>query len=175
MTKKFLFNWAIWIGVASGIYCYIYAMLPLPTQSLMWMSFVALPIYFNGGAKLEEYHHYIVSAITGVGWSLIYIYFIGVFLKVGISVPLTLFAVVGGVTIACVAFHLIITGNTWFNKLAMMYGGISTTFSQNGDNLLTIIITLIGGLTLGLVCMQGTKLLDEEGNWTFGSNKSKTV
>lgn len=124
MTNKFMFNWAIWIGFASGVYCYVYSFLPLPTQSLIWMSFVALPIYFNGGAKLEEYPHYVTSAITGVGWALVYIYFIGLCLKAGLSGPLTLFIVVGGVTIVCVAFHLIVTGNTWFNKLAMMYGGM---------------------------------------------------
>lgn len=171
MNKRFLINWAIWIGVFSGIYCLIYVNLPLPTQSLMWMTFVGLPIYFNGGAKREEYFSYVFSMLAGIAWGLIYLYFIGIFATAGVSVPITLLVVVALVTIACVVVHLVFLGNTWLNKVPIIYGAISMTFSQNGQNLTTVIITLLGGLTLGLICQEGTKLLDEQGRWSLGKSK----
>lgn len=172
MNKRFLVNWSILIGVVSGIYCAIYSLLPLPTQSLMWMTFVALPIYFNGGAKIEEYPHYVVSMLAGVGWGVIYLYFLGAFGAIGVSTQVNLLVIVTIITAICCAFHFCVTGNTWLNKLPIMFGAIASTFSQNGKNLTTIIITLFGGLTVAMIVQQGTKLLDEQGRWSFGGNKN---
>ena len=62
MNKRGLINWAIWIGVVSGIYCAIYAVTIgaytdniLPGWHIIYVTFTALPIYFTAGAKREEF------------------------------------------------------------------------------------------------------------------------
>lgn len=163
MSKRFLFWWAVWIGVFSGIYVAIYSLIPFPNTGLIWMTFVALPIYFTGGAKRNEFVNYVASMLMGVLWALIYLYFIGVLSDAGVSAPITSLLVIGIVTIVVCAVHFIVTGNTWLNKVPMMFGGISMTFSQNGQDLLTIICTLFGGLLLALICQEGTNVLKKWG------------
>ena len=58
MNKRGLINWAIWIGVVSGIYCAIYAVTIgaytdniLPGWHIIYVTFTALPIYFTAGAQ----------------------------------------------------------------------------------------------------------------------------
>lgn len=163
MSKKFLFWWAVWIGVLSGIYVAIYSQIPFPNKNLIWMTFVALPIYFNGGAKREEFVNYVASMIMGIVWALIFLWGIDLLTKSGCSVPVTLGLDVGIFTIACCAIHFIITGNIWINKVPMMFGAIAMTFSQNGQDLLTIGCTMFGGILLALCCQEGTHLLEKWG------------
>jgi len=162
MSKSYFWRMSIWIGIVVGLYCMLYQLLPLPTKNMMWATFVALPIYFGAGAKPQEFPHFFCSMLAGVIWAYIYLGGISWFVKMGIGVPATMFIVVGVVTIVLCAFHLIITPNTWFNKLPMMFGTIATIFSQNGDNLLTIMITLTGGLIVGLLCTVGTNWLTKD-------------
>lgn len=163
MSKRFLFWWAVWIGVFSGIYVAIYSLIPFPNKDLIWMTFVALPIYFNGGAKREEFVNYVTSMVMGVLWALVYLYFIDVLGGAGLSVPVTLMLDVGILTIVLCAIHFILTGNIWINKVPIMFGAISMTFSQGGQDLLTIICTLFGGLLLALTCQEGTHVLKKWG------------
>ena len=80
MNKRGLINWAIWIGVMSGIYCAIYAVTIgkwtgniLPGWHIIYVTFTALPIYFTAGAKREEFWHYIGSYLVGVLWAMLYL------------------------------------------------------------------------------------------------------
>lgn len=162
MSKRYFWRMSVWIGILVGIYCMIYQYLPLPTKNLMWVTFVALPIYFGAGAKPEEFPNFFSSMLAGVVWAYIYLGGIAWLVKLGVGVPLTMLLVVGIVTIVLCAVHMILTPNTWFNKLPMMFGTIATLFCQNGENLLTIMITLTGGLIVGLLCTVGTKLLTKD-------------
>ena len=80
MNRRGLVNWAIWIGVVSGIYCAIYAVTIgaytdniLPGWHIIYVTFTALPIYFTAGAKREEFWHYIGSYLVGVLWAMLYL------------------------------------------------------------------------------------------------------
>lgn len=80
MNKRGLINWAIWIGVVSGIYCAIYAVTIgaytdniLPGWHIIYVTFTALPIYFTAGAKREEFWQYIGSYLVGVLWAMLYL------------------------------------------------------------------------------------------------------
>ena len=66
MTKRYLFNWCVWIGLATGVYSAIYLLTPLKNYGVIYATFIALPIYFISGAKREEYFNFTISNITGV-------------------------------------------------------------------------------------------------------------
>jgi len=97
--------------------------------------------------------------IAGVIWTFVYLAGINWFVQMGVSVPLTMLIVVGVITGVVCALHLIVTANTWFNKLPMMFGTIAVLFYTNGQDLLTVTATLTGGLIVGLLCTVGTNWL----------------
>ncbi len=163
MSKRFLFWWAVWIGVFTGIYCAIYSLIPFPNKNLIWMTFVAFPIYFNGGAKREEFLNYVASMIAGILWALVYLYGIGFLTKAGFSFPVTLLLDVGILTIVVCAIHFILIPNTWFNIVPIIFGAIGVTFAQGGKDLLTIGCTMLGGLLLALCCQEGFNVLQKWG------------
>jgi hypothetical protein len=163
MNKAVLFKWAIWMGVACAIFSFIYPLIPFQDKGIMWMSFTALAVYFAGGAKREEFPNYAASMIMGVVWGMIYLFFIGVLGKTGMNLSTNLAIVVGGVTIVVCAMHLVVTGNSWLNKVPMMFGATSLVFSQGGKNLLTLILTMFLGLVLALCCSEGEHLMEK---WT---------
>lgn len=174
MNKRFLFNWSIIIAVISGVYCSAYTLLPLPAQNLMWMNFVAIPIYFNAGAKLEEYTNYVSSMVAGIGWALLNLYVIKILGETGVNISVNILISTTIITVVCCAIHFCVTGNTWFNKIPIIFGTMACIFSQNGENILSIAITLFGGITVAMLLQQGTKLLDEQGQWRFfKKNKSQ--
>ncbi|WP_168356567.1 DUF1097 domain-containing protein [Petralouisia muris] len=172
MTKRYLWNWAVWIGVVSGIYCFLYSLTPLADYGVMPATFTALPIFFTAGAQRKEYFHYAASNIMGVVWGLLYL--MGITAIAGyVGAAAANGIVVGLVTIVCCAIHFIPTGATWLNKPAAMFGAISSTFWIGGDKtkVIPLMITLVLGVTLALVCQEGTNFLTEEGKWTWPSKK----
>jgi len=168
MPKKYLVNWAIWIGFWSGVYVFLYLSSPLGEKGPIWMTFVALPIYFNGGAKPEEYLSYVLSMLIGVAWGVFYLWCIGFLVNLGMpGVPATAL-VVGVVCAVQCAIHFIPPlSNTPLKVIPIMFGAISMCFSQGGANVGYIAATLFGGLTLALVCGLGTRFLTPQGNWTL--------
>lgn len=161
MSKKYLWLWTVWIGVASGIYCYIYSLLPIASYNVIWMSFVALPIFFGAGAKIEEFPHYFCSLLSGVIWGVFYLFCIGKLVSGGLDPNISMFVVVSILTIICIGFHMNITGNTVIGKIPMIFGGLAMAFSQGGQNLIAIIGTLTGGLILGMAISEGGKIINK--------------
>jgi hypothetical protein len=167
MTNRFFINWSIWIGFWSGVYVYIYLLSPLGSSGVIWMTFVALPIYFNGGAKREEFSNYFVSVIVGALWGLGYLYCIKWSINVGIEPKFATALVVFVLTSVLCGLHFVLPRNLQMGIIPIMFGAISMTFSQGGQKVVPVLCTLIGGLILGLVCNEGTKLLTEKGSWKF--------
>lgn len=149
MNKKYMWVWTIWIGLASGLYCFIYSFLPIASYNVIWMTFVSLPIFFGAGAKVEELPHFFLSLISGVIWALVYLKFIGQMTSAGFSGAVAMLVAVSIVTIICVGLHMNVIGNSVFGKVPMIFGSISMVFSQGGSNLTAIVGTLTGGLLLG--------------------------
>jgi hypothetical protein len=168
MSNSTLIKWSVWMGVFTFIYCFIYVLLPIYKEGVMWMTFVALPIYLNGGAKKEEFPRYFCSMIAGIAWGLIYLKCINTLAALGMAggilEALNMGLICGGVTIICCIIHFVVTPKIWLNKIPMMFGAISMTFSQGGDlkRLPFIFCTLGGGLVLGLACGLGPGLLGKK-------------
>lgn len=173
MNKRYLFNWAVWIGIVSGIYCFLYTISPLNQYGVMCCSFTALPIYFTAGAQRKEYLNYAVSNVIGVVWALIYLAAIVALADIA-GAAVANGVVVGLFTIILCAIHFIPTGATWMNKPAAMFGAISSIFWIGGDKtkVIPVAITLVLGVTLGLVCQEGTNFLTEDGHWTLPGKKN---
>lgn len=168
MTKRGMLNWAIWIGVLAGIYCGIYASIPvLLSTGLMWTTFVALPIFFAMGAKRSDYFPSVFSLLAGVFWGVVTVWTVGLVGNQGVPIAVNLALTVGLITIVVCAIHLIPLGKTWLNRIPMIFGGWCITFVQGGQHLPIIIITMIAGITAGLACMEGTNLMNQDGTWKF--------
>lgn len=172
MTTKYLVNWAIWIGALSGIYVFIYLQTPLAGYGVIWMTFVALPIYFTGGAKPEEYVSYVLSMLVGVAWGLFYLFCIGKLITAGMAPDIATALAVGVICAVQCAVHFIAPlGKTPLRVVPIMFGAVASCFSQGGENFIPISITLFGGVTLALLCGLGTRFLTPEGNWTLPGKK----
>ncbi|MCL1996436.1 MAG: DUF1097 domain-containing protein [Defluviitaleaceae bacterium] len=167
MTNRFKLNWCIFIGLATGLYAGLYLISPLAEAGVIYVTFVALPIFFLAGAKREEYPNFAISNITGVLWGMGYIFLINWMIAQGVNDVLSTALVCVVITIICCAFHMIVTPNTVFNKLPAMFGGISAAFSTWGEHMIPLMITLVFGTTLALIMTEATKLLTPEGHWKF--------
>lgn len=166
MNARFGINMGIWIGVASGIYVLLYSLSPLAAGGVLPCTFIALPIYFNAGARKEEYFNYCTSAIIGVGWAAIYVYAMGTF--GGLAMMPAAYSnalVIVVITAALCAIHIIVTPKGLFSSIPMMFGAIAATFFAGVDKWLYIVITLCLGISLGYVCGLGFKMMDEHGHW----------
>jgi hypothetical protein len=166
MKARFGINMGIWIGVVTGIYALLYSLSPLAAGGVLPCSFIALPIYFNAGARKEEYFDYCTSAIIGVGWAAIYVYAMGAFGGLGMMPAAYSSAlVITVITVVLCAIHIIVTPKGLFSSIPMMFGAIATTFFVGVDKWLYIMITLCLGITLGYVCGLRFKMVDENGHW----------
>ena len=66
---------------------------------------------------------------------------------------------------------MIFKDKTLINKVPAMFGGISACFSQGGEHIIPIMITLCLGVSLGLLCNEGLHFLAEDGSWTWPTKK----
>ena len=158
MSKLGKFYWACWIGIWTAIYVILYLNSPLAQYGIIWITFVALPIFFNGGAKREDFFPQIVSSWLGVAWGLIMLFFAG--LWAGIGENLAMAVSVGIFTIAS-SSCMILKNKHLINMVPAAFGGISTCFSQGGNNWWVIGITLTLGVILGTICNEGAPLCEK--------------
>lgn len=156
--NRYLWADTVWIAVSTAIYAFVYMLTPLGDYGIFWMSFVAIPIYFNAGAKPEELPNYLASALAGVLWAVPFLWFLNFCIAQGASMALAFFLDLLILTIPCVGLHLTFFSNSLFNKVPMIFGGLSMMFSQGGENVIPIAITLAGGLCLAALYTIG-------GNW----------
>lgn len=155
MDKKYLWTWTIWIGIASGLFAFIYSYLPVAKYNIMFMAFIALPIYFGVGAPKKLFPNFFCSALAGVVWGLFYLYLINIMVTSGFAPPVALLIVVSVCTFLCVGLHMIVLGNTWFGTVPMIFGGLASTFALGGQHPLAIFGTLVGGMILGIAISEG--------------------
>lgn len=155
MSKKATVYWCIWIGVLTAIYVFLYLSSPLAQYGIIWVTFIALPIFFNGGAKREDYVPQMVSSCVGVCWGLIMLWFAGVIGAVGGNLAMALSC---GLFTICSCTFMMLENKHLINKVPAAFGGISSCFSQGGKNWWVIMITLCLGVTLGLLCNEGGPL-----------------
>ena len=168
MNTRYLWWWSFWIGLVSGLFCCIYALFPIIQQNIIWMSFVALPIFFGtSGAALKEFPSYVLCIICGVLWAVLMLFCMGKLALLGISGPLQMLIVVGFLTFICVGLHMVTLGNTLLNKVPMIFGGLAMTFAMSGlkglafNNLFNLFITMVGGLLMGIAISSGGKLMQK--------------
>lgn len=174
MNNRFLINWSIWIGIATGIYTALYLISPLAQYGVVYATFIALPIYFIAGAKRNEYLNFTLSNVIGVLWGALYIAGITWLSDLGLNTILANALPCGVITIVLCAIHFILTPNTFFNKAPAMFAGIAAVFSTGGEKLIPLMITLVLGSTLALICNEGTNFLTEEGRWKFSSGHNSS-
>lgn len=167
MTRRFLVNWSCWIGFWSGVYIYFYLQTPLADKGVIWMTFVSLPIYFNGGASREEFINYLASVVVGVLWGLAYLHSIDFLVALGIEAKISTGLVIFVVTTAVCAVHFLLPKRLRMTAVPVMFGAISMMFSQGGQKVGPATLTLLGGVFLALLCNEGTKLLNQDGTWKF--------
>lgn len=167
-TKRYLWWWAFWIGLVSGVFCCLYALFPIIRENIIFASFVALPIFFGtSGAELKEFPSYILCIICGIIWGMLMLLSMGKLTELGMSAPLQMLLVVGLLTFGAVALHMIVLGATLLNKVPMIFGGIAMTFfcSMYKDTsvmtLSNLAITMTGGLTMGIFISVGGKLMQK--------------
>lgn len=195
MTKRGLVNWAIWISVLSGIYCGIYALtIGKWTENhvngwhFMCATFTALPIFFTAGAKREDWLKYCCSNIMGVLWGMLYLFCMDRMNSMGVPWWANAAIVISVLcTIEC-AIHFNLPAKMQINVVPAHFGGISSTFwcsnlalavigtpgetavgsFYNFSGVPMVMATLVGGVTLGLICNEGLNFIDSStGKWKW--------
>lgn len=161
MNKKYLWIWTAWIGLASGLFAYFYSLLPVSQLNIMFMAFIALPIFFGVGAPVKLFPNFFFSALSGVLWGLFYLFLIGKMVAAGVSPPAALLIIVAICTFLCVGLHMIVLGNTWFGTVPMIFGGLASTFASGGQNPVAVFGTLVGGMILGMAISEGGKVIQK--------------
>ncbi|WP_438790297.1 DUF1097 domain-containing protein [Enterococcus sp. DIV0756] len=173
-NPKFNLNFALWMGVLGGIYVFLYCISPLASYGVMYATYIAFPIYFNGGAKKDEFFNYAFSSILGVLWGIVFLQGIEILSSLGISSELSQALAVCILTTICASLHLIILDRTFFNKLPAIFGAIAATFSTGGEKAIPLMITLFLGVALAYISAYALNILDSEGNWKFKKESTES-
>lgn len=173
MKLRFSINFGIWIGLTAGAYVWLYLVSPLAAAGVLPCTFVALPIFLNGGGKLEQIPNHMTSAIAGVLWALIYLKVSGLIIAAHISPPVALGVTVAVITAILVAIHGALKFYGLFGNIPAMFGAIACTFFAGGDKWPYVLVTLCLGIALGYINISGTKFLDEDGRWLIFRNRLK--
>ena len=150
MSKKATFVWCIALGLLDGIYCLICNMIP-HIQHYMWIGFIALPIYFMGGAKLKELPRYACCSICGVLWGALTLLVLGMGLIADGGVNMLVFVTII-VAICCYVHIGLLTEDKLgglFCNCPMVFGGFAAIFSQGNGEIPWVMLTLVLGLILG--------------------------
>ncbi|WFU12890.1 DUF1097 domain-containing protein (plasmid) [Rhizobium sp. CB3090] len=167
MKWRFGINVGLWIGATVGLYSFLYALTPLGAAGVLPCTFVALPIFLNGGAKKEEFLGYCSSALLGVGWAAVFIHGIGFGISEGLPPAVSTGLVLFVVTAIICALHLIFTPKGLFSSIPMIFGAVASTFLIGLDKWYLIMPTLLGGILMGYINSLGFKLVDADGRWLF--------
>lgn len=167
MTKRYIFNWMLWIAILNGLYCGLYTLSPLGPYGVIWVTYVAFPIFFITGANRREVPHFICSAIAGVVWGMVFLWCIGLFAGFGAGPALATGLGVGIVEFVLIFVHFMFAGKGWLSKVPAIFGGVAVTFSQGGENIIPLMITLALGILLCLASNEGKNLLTDDGHWKF--------
>ena len=193
MNKRGLANWGVWIGVVSGIYCAIYALTigrwtegVMGGWHIMCATFTALPIYFTAGAKREDWLKFSCSNIVGVLWGMLYLFCMDRLNFLGWPWWANAMVVIAGVCVLQCALHFNLPPKMQTNVVPAQFGAISSTFwccnltiavtSTPGATAIggfynfsavgCLMATLVGGVTLGLLCNEGLNFIDgKTGKW----------
>lgn len=171
MKIKFAVNFSLWIGLTSGIYVFIYLHSPLATSGVLACTFVALPIYLNGGAKGNEMLDYCSSAIIGVLWGIVFVYATRLLNNAGVEASFSASVVVFMATAILCAIHFMCAHIKYLTRIPVMFGAIASTFLAGPDKWFYLMITLCFGIVLGYVNSYGAKFLDTEGRWILFRTK----
>lgn len=167
MSTRFSLNFSVWIGLTVGLYVLLYMMSPLGLLGALPCTFVALPIYLSGGAKANKFLDSCLSAIAGVVWGILFIYFDALLTSKGMAPLIASAFSVALVTITLCATHLILTPKRLFTNIPMMFGAVACTFFVGPDKWFYIMITLCLGVLLGFINDSGRRLLDDYGRWSL--------
>ena len=173
MKVRFPVNFGLWIGVVAALYVWLYLMSPLAAGGVLPCTFVAVPIFLNGGGKKEQIANHVTSAIIGVAWGTGYIKFAAALAhyNLGPTMPLVLAVLI--LTSICVAIHNIFKPYGLFCSIPMMFGAIASTLFAGADKWAYLMITLALGVLLGYACIYGTRVLDDEGKWLLFRSRVK--
>ena len=129
MSRKAIFWFSLWTSAFSALFYFVYNFLPF---GVGWMMFVCLGVFFGMGLKL-----------------------ISLFARMGMNGQASTFlSIVIGTTIT-MCIHLGPLGNTPLRHMPIIFAGVCLTFSQNGKNILGLVVTFAFGLALCAVCFAG--------------------
>lgn len=171
MTKRYALNWAIWIAIVNGLYCGLYAASPLGGNGLIWVTYVAYPIYFLSGAKRKDLASYLSCSILGVIWGLVFLWCINLIVDFNVGGAIATGLGVLIIEFLLIFIHFAFTGNTIFGVVPAIFGGVAVTFSTGGKDIVVLMATLILGVLLALLSNEGKNLLKDDGSWkTLGHN-----
>jgi hypothetical protein len=150
--KKATWIFSIWVSLISAVFFFLYGYTGL---TIGWISFVVLAVYFGMGSKTKDVPAIFCSIIAGLIWGQLDFVFCALLTSIGIPGAAAMFLSITIMTTITMGLHLVILGNTLFNKLPFVFACVALTFSQGGKNESGLAFTLIAGLLLALVCSLG--------------------
>lgn len=161
MSKKVIVLWSLWIGLMVAGFAFLYLMSPIANHGILWMSFVSMPLYFAAGAERKDLASFCATNCVGIVWGLLYLFLIDVFSRCGLAPPLATAATIIIATPSCCIAHMAVPDKYLLNKLPAAFGAIACVFSQNGQNLVPIALTLLAGVVVALLCKEGLQFFRE--------------
>jgi len=152
MSRKAIFWFSLWTSTFSALFYFFYNFLPF---GVGWMMFVCLGVFFGMGLKPKDTPALLLSSYCGIAWGLFDFLLISLFARMGMNGQASTFlSIVIGTTIT-MCIHLGPLGNTPLRHMPIIFAGVCLTFSQNGKNILGLVVTFAFGLALCAVCFAG--------------------
>lgn len=164
---KMLVWWSVFISIWATIYAVIYTAIPMK-EPAMWTTYMTVATLFLCNGDLKKIPSIGVCAIAGFAWGIFCLWVCAATSGLGgyPSLAIGVFVAVLG----CCLLHLVVGAKVAiFGCTPMAFITFAVCFAVNGENVVTICLTLMAGLVLGaLMVISGqwaTKLakMDSDG------------
>lgn len=148
--------YSLWVSLLSAVFFFLYGYTGL---TIGWMSFIILAVFFGMGSTFKDVPSCLCCIIAGLIWGQLDYAFISFEASFGVPAAAAMFIGITFMTTITMGLHLTVLRKTPFNKLPFIFAAVALTFSQNGENEVALVSTLVAGLLLAAACSLGERFI----------------
>ncbi len=172
MSQKTAVVFCLWTAVWCAVFYFIYEII-FGSFNVPWVMFVCMTIFFAIQMKPKQLGAAMVCYFCGLAWGALDYILIYAFTNMGFRLDVASFIALVIGTFGSMYIHMKLLQDTPFHYIAFVFAGVCSMFSQNGGNIVGLVITSVWGILLAALCALG--LIYCSKRWPYEGKKKKIM
>lgn len=158
MSRKAVIVFSLWTACWSALFNALYGYIPI-LGTTPWVMFICLAVFFGMGLGPKDTPSLALSGLCGCAWGQVDFLLITLFCGVlGFSDLIGGFLAVVLGTFLTMVIHIHFLEKTPLRHVPIIFAGVALTFSQGGQNIIGLALSILVGITLCAICGLGMQL-----------------